>query len=100
MTESFRPPRYRVDPANAKGRVFFERSGVEMDNDGRTLLELAEAAGLSPAHGCRRGICHTCVCRMSAGRVRNVVTGDVDTQTDVDLQPCTHAAAGDVHIDL
>ncbi len=98
--ESFRPLRYRVDPADAKGRVFFERSGVDVENDGRTLLELAEAAGLSPEHGCRRGICHTCACRMSAGRVKNVVTGDIDTHTDVDLQPCIHAAAGDVHIDL
>lgn len=98
--ESFRPPRYRVDPGDATGRVFFERSGIEIASDGRTLLELAEAAGLRPAHGCRRGICHTCVCRMSAGRVRNVVTGVAHTATDVDLQPCIHAAAGDVHIDL
>ena len=98
--ESFRPPRYRIDPTDARGRVFFERSSVEIENDGRTLLELAEAAGLEPAFGCRRGICHTCVCRMSAGRVRHVVTGDTHTDTDVDIQPCIHAAAGDVHIDL
>ena len=99
-TESFRPPRYRVDPDAATGRVVFERSGVEIENDGRTLLELAEAAGLHPKSGCRRGICHTCVCRMSAGSIRHVVTGESFNATDVDLQPCVHAAAGDVHIDL
>lgn len=98
--ESFTPPRYRVRRDEADGRVYCERSGVELESDGRTLLELAEAAGLRPAYGCRRGICHTCPRRMSAGRVRNVVTGATLTATDADVQLCVHAPAGDVHIDL
>jgi ferredoxin-NADP reductase len=98
--ESFTPPRYEVHPDDSGGRVYCERSDVEVDGDGRTLLELAEAAGLRPAYGCRRGICHTCVRHMSAGRLRHAVTGATLNATDVDVQLCVHAPAGDVHIDL
>lgn len=98
--ESFTPLRYQVRPDEAGARVYCERSGLELESDGRTLLELAEAAGLRPAHGCRRGICHTCIRRMTAGRLRNVVTGATLTATDSDVQLCVHAPAGDVHLDL
>lgn len=98
--ESFTPPGYAIVPAETGGRVHFERSGVEIEGDGRTLLELAEAAGLAPAYGCRRGICHTCVRRMKAGSVRHVTTGATLRTTDVDVQLCVNAPDGDVHIDL
>lgn len=98
--ESFTPLRYAVRPDPATGRVYCERSGIEIESDGRTLLELAEAAGLAPKYGCRRGICHTCVRRMTAGRVRHVTSGATLDATDVDVQLCVHAPAGDVHIDL
>jgi ferredoxin len=98
--ESFQPLRYRVVPDDAAGRVYCERSGVVLENDGRTLLDQAEAAGLRPAHGCRRVICHTCVRHMAAGTLRRVDTGATLTATDVDVQLCVHAPAGDVHIDL
>ncbi|MDP2227443.1 MAG: ferredoxin reductase, partial [Moraxellaceae bacterium] len=35
--------------------------------EGRTLLETAEAAGLTPMSGCRQGICRTCTCRKLGG---------------------------------
>jgi ferredoxin-NADP reductase len=98
--ESYQPPRYRVHATADGGRVVCERSGLSFPNDGRTLLEQAQSAGLEPEHGCRRGICHTCIRRMSAGTVRHVVTGDTFTATDVDIQLCVHAPAGDVRIDL
>jgi stearoyl-CoA 9-desaturase NADPH oxidoreductase len=99
-TESFTPLRYRVRPDAARARVHCRRSGVVLEGDGRSLLELAEAAGLAPGYGCRRGICHTCVRRMTAGSVRHVVTGATLTATDVDVQLCVQAPVGDVHIDL
>ncbi|WP_422369608.1 pyridoxamine 5'-phosphate oxidase family protein [Pelagibius sp.] len=34
-----------------------------------TLLDLAEAAGLSPAHACRSGICGSCATKMKSGSV-------------------------------
>ena len=34
-----------------------------------SILELAEAHGLSPAFSCRSGICHTCMCALEDGEV-------------------------------
>jgi ferredoxin-NADP reductase len=82
------------------GTVRFERSGARIDADGRTLLELAEAAGLRPAHGCRMGICHTCIRPMRYGAVRDVRTGVTRTGVDGPVQLCVHVPCGDVSLDL
>lgn len=98
--ESFTPLRYTIRPDASGGRIRFEQSGLEVESDGRSLLEQAEAAGLAPSYGCRRGVCHTCVRRMTAGSLRHVVTGAPFTGSDVDVQLCVQAPAGDVHLDL
>lgn len=64
----------------------------------KPLLEALEAAGESPAHGCRMGICHECKCRKSSGSVRNILTGAV-TSGEEDIQLCVSVAAGDVTLD-
>jgi ferredoxin-NADP reductase len=84
----------------ACGTVRFERSGAQIDADGRTLLELAEAAGLRPIHGCRMGICHTCTRHMPHGTVRDLRTGITRTAVDTDVQLCVHVPDGDVALDL
>lgn len=50
--------------------VLFARSGVSAAWDGvSSILEMAEAAGLSPDFSCREGICSTCVTRLKDGSV-------------------------------
>jgi stearoyl-CoA 9-desaturase NADPH oxidoreductase len=101
-TESFGSPPATAGPA--KGTLRFARSGVEVANDGRSILEQAEAAGIRPAHGCRRGICHTCVVPRSSGCVRVLGDGTAEaTAADVAGTPvriCVTAADGDVELDL
>ncbi|ORA19047.1 flavin reductase family protein [Mycobacterium arosiense] len=99
-TESFVPPAFDV-PANPSGRrVTFSDSGLDIVDDGRSLLEQAESVGLSPEHGCRMGICHTCTRRITAGSVRNLVTGAVSTAPDEDVQICVSVPVGDVDLSL
>jgi ferredoxin len=52
-------------------QVSFQRShkAVAWKDDGVSLLELAENAGLSPDYSCRQGICGTCECRVIEGEV-------------------------------
>ncbi len=38
-----------------------------------SILDLAEANGLSPDYSCRSGICHTCVSRLEEGEVEYVI---------------------------
>jgi ferredoxin-NADP reductase len=94
-TEQFTPV---VAPAegDASGQVRFGDTVVE--NSGATLLEQAEAAGLSPEYGCRMGICFTCTKVKTSGCTRNVLTGDIDSDSDTEVQLCISAPVGDVEI--
>jgi stearoyl-CoA 9-desaturase NADPH oxidoreductase len=100
LTETFTPPRMLVTGDAATGTVRFLRSDRTAEIGEGTLLEQAEAAGLSPKFGCRMGICHTCTCRKTAGAVRNLRTGEVSDEANEDIQLCISAPAGDVALEL
>jgi ferredoxin-NADP reductase len=94
-------PRALVRPDGvAGGTVTFARSGIEVTDDGRSLLEQAEAAGLTPEHGCRMGICHTCTSSKPAGAVTDLRDGRVSDAPDCRVQICVTVPAGDVVVDL
>jgi stearoyl-CoA 9-desaturase NADPH oxidoreductase len=98
--ESFLPPSLARASDSAEGSISFARAGKRLPNSGRSLLEQAEQAGLGPKFGCRMGICHTCTCRKHAGRVRNLVTGELSGLADEDVQICVSVPVGDVELDL
>jgi stearoyl-CoA 9-desaturase NADPH oxidoreductase len=83
---------------DATGEVRFGDTVVE--NSGATLLEQAEAAGLSPEYGCRMGICFTCTKVKTSGCTRNVRTGELHRDPDTEVQLCISAPVGDVAIEL
>ena len=89
-----------VTAESSGGRVTFADSGVDVTDDGRPLLDQAEAAGLTPESGCRMGICFTCTRRKTSGAVRNVITGAVSSADEEDVQICVSAPVGDVDIAL
>lgn len=89
-----------LNPDDATGTVSFARAGAAAENSGRPLLDQAEAAGLTPAYGCRMGICFTCTSRKSAGTVRNVVTGAESSLPDEDIQICVNQPVGDCVVEL
>lgn len=99
-SESFVPPAFAVPTEASGGTVAFADSGVDVIDDGRSLLEQAEAAGLSPQSGCRMGICHTCTRRKTSGAVKNLITGAVSTADEEDVQICVSAPVGDVELAL
>ena len=100
LTETFTPPTLAVSGAAAQGTLRFLRSGHEAPVAGGTLLEQAEAAGLTPDFGCRMGICHTCTCRKTAGSVRDMRTGAISNEEDEDIQLCVSIPAGDVTLEI
>ena len=87
-------------PDSDGGTVTHLRSKVSAENPGTTLLEGAEAAGLSPRHGCRMGICHTCTAVRVSGTTRDLRTGEVDSEPGCRVQICVSAPVGDVELDL
>jgi stearoyl-CoA 9-desaturase NADPH oxidoreductase len=99
-TESFVPPAITAPANPSGGRITFADSGVDVVDDGRSLLEQAESAGLTPQNGCRMGICHTCTRRKISGTVRSLTTGAVSTAPDEDIQICVSVPVGDVDLSL
>jgi ferredoxin-NADP reductase len=81
-------------------RVTFGASGRDALTSGdTTLLDLAESAGLSPAYGCRMGVCHTCTTPLLAGCARDLRDGRL-SEAGTHVQLCVSAPAGDVTLDL
>jgi ferredoxin-NADP reductase len=99
-SEPFKLPEPKIVTEDATGSVTFKRSGVEVENDGQSLLIQAEHGNLSPRNGCRMGICHTCVCRVESGTVRHVRTGELKTLNNELVQICVNSPVGDIEIDL
>ena len=97
-TEEFTPSVIAPAEGDATGQVRFGDTVVE--NSGATLLEQAEAAGLTPEFGCRMGICFTCTKVKTSGCTRNVLNGELHTDPDTEVQLCISAPIGDVAIDL
>ncbi len=90
-----------VDPNEpVHGELSFTASGTSAANDGRTILDQAESAGLSPESGCRMGICFSCTAIKKSGCTRNVLTGETDTESDTQIQLCINAPVGDVEIEV
>jgi ferredoxin-NADP reductase len=100
-TEFFKAPRPAT--GSTEGDVAFTRSGAvlaEAANTGATLLEQAEALGLTPEFGCRMGICFSCTTRKTEGTVRNVLSGAFSSLPDEDIQICVSAPEGDCAVEL
>src|SRR4051812_22643103 len=98
--ESFVPPTFVPAGETGEGQVRFAEAGVEVTNSGASLLEQAEAAGLRPEYGCRMGICHTRTCRKRSGTHKNLITGEVSSAPDEEIQLCVSAALGDLTVEL
>jgi stearoyl-CoA 9-desaturase NADPH oxidoreductase len=89
QSESFGRRAAPVDPTASEhaitpsvtGRAFTAKAG-------QTLLDAAEAAGLSPRFGCRRGICRTCQCKKTSGTVVNLLTGQTSGPGEELIQLC------------
>jgi ferredoxin-NADP reductase len=89
-----------VDGDSADGDISFTKAGRTAANSGASLLEQAEAQGLTPEYGCRMGICFSCVSRKTEGTVRNVLTGEESSLPDEDIRICVSAPVGSCAVDL
>lgn len=89
-----------LDSDSPEGEVRFAKSNTTAVSKGTTLLEQAEEAGLTPESGCRMGICHACTCRKTAGKVRDLRTGEVSSGDEEDIQLCISVPVGTVILDI
>ncbi len=104
--ERFQPVARVVTAADAiGGTITLTGADRKIVDDGRTILEQAEAAGLSPQSGCRMGICHTCIKPLATGQVRDVRDGRLSDVAQPgcdpqDVQLCVSVPVGDVTLNF
>ena len=96
--EQFAAPVRTVSSEDAEGELTFTDSETKVDNNGQTILEQAEGAGLNPEYGCRIGICFSCVKKKDFGTTQNVLTGETCSDSDVNVKLCINKPVGDVAI--
>ncbi len=89
QSESFGRRAAAIDPDALDHAVAFAASEKTFSaKTGQSLLDAAEAAGLQPRFGCRRGICRTCQCRKRSGTVLNLLTGQTSGPGEELIQLC------------
>ena len=88
QSESFGRRAPPVDPDATQHAVAYGEAASFVARAGQTLLDAAEAAGLQPKFGCRRGICRTCQCRKRSGTVTNLLTGRASGPGEEWIQLC------------
>lgn len=91
----------RQEMAVSGDSVHFSKSGITatMGGDVRTLLEMAEDAGLEPDFSCRSGICNTCRCTLVEGEV-SYVEEPLETPPAGQVLICCARPKGRVVLDL
>jgi MOSC domain-containing protein YiiM/ferredoxin-NADP reductase len=94
------PARMIAADPDATFRVSFTRSDVQAvwSPASGTLLNLAEAAGISPAFGCRSGACGLCRTEISEGRVSYVEP--IDEPDEGYVFPCCAIPQTDCQLNL
>ncbi|MET0288264.1 MAG: ferredoxin reductase [Pseudoxanthomonas sp.] len=100
LCEAFTPPP-RQDSDIGTVQVQLTASGRSLTLPrGVSLLEALEAEGLRPTHGCRMGLCNTCVCGKSAGTTRDLSTGTLHSEPSAALKLCVSSATSDLVLEL
>lgn len=83
------------------GAINFRVSGFTAEADpGVSILVAAERAGGQLPHGCRMGICHSCIGKLQAGQVRDLRTGEVHGEVGQAVRTCVNGPCGDIEIEL
>lgn len=84
-------------------QVNFVKSAKAVEVGGmesKSLLQVAEDAGLNPLSGCRVGVCHQCVCKKASGRVFNTLTGEYSDTGVGEVQLCVSVAVSDLALEI
>lgn len=99
FTPAPRPVPLATSPNEVRVRLTRSERDLVTKGEG-SLLEQLEHAGERPTHGCRIGICHTCKCRKQSGTVQNLVTGEVSSEPDQEIQLCISVPCSDLELRL
>lgn len=99
VQEFFQPP--TLAAKGEGGEVTFTKAQKTVNSPATTnLLETAEAAGLSPEHGCRMGICYGCLTPLVSGQVRDHAADEIIDTEGTLVRICVCTAEGKAELAL
>ncbi|MFJ4787705.1 MOSC domain-containing protein [Streptomyces sp. NPDC088794] len=101
VAHTARPPHQPPGPPGTGPLVTFARSGlaVPFPEDGRNVLELADACDVPARWSCRTGVCHTCVTPLLSGEVTYAPT-PLELPDDGQVLICCARPGTDVVLDM
>src|SRR5699024_5035800 len=83
------------------GEVTFTNANKTVQAPATTnLLDTAEAAGLTPEHGCRMGICYGCLTPLVSGQVRDHAANEIMDAEGALVRICVCTAEGNAALAL
>ncbi|MCB1179425.1 MAG: iron-sulfur cluster-binding domain-containing protein, partial [Leptospiraceae bacterium] len=93
---------FQIKPSdNKEVNIQLNKSGKTLTFKGdKSLLDELEENGVYPLHGCRSGICHTCVCTKVSGTTKNLLTGETSSGGNELIQLCSTIAYEDTELEL
>ncbi|MDH6220314.1 MOSC and FAD-binding oxidoreductase domain-containing protein [Streptomyces pseudovenezuelae] len=101
VAQAARPPHQPPGPSGTGPLVTFARSGlaVPFPEDGRSVLELADACDVPARWSCRTGVCHTCVTPLLSGEITYAPT-PLELPADGQVLICCARPGTDVVLDM
>lgn len=103
FAEGFTPPAKLPvsDDEPTSHTVELTKSGIRLAISSHlSILEALEEKGFNPEHGCRMGVCHSCVCTRKSGSTQDMLSGFTDSESGMDLRICINRATSDLKLDL
>lgn len=89
-----------IEPARAEVRFASKSTGKTWTPEDGTLLEFAEAQGLTPNYGCRSGSCGSCSTKIKSGAVAYRSTPEFPTEAGEALICCAVPADESTPLEL
>lgn len=87
-----------IDEADLGGEIEFGETGMTVTSSGTTtILEAAESCGVNLVHGCRMGICRTCVTPITDGMAVDLRDG-ASYGPGEQIRTCSCVPSGRLHI--
>ncbi len=87
-----------INPEDLGGEIEFGETGITVQSSGSTtILDAAEANGVNLVHGCRMGICRTCVTPITDGVAVDLRDG-ASYGPGEQIRTCSCVPSGHLHI--
>jgi stearoyl-CoA 9-desaturase NADPH oxidoreductase len=100
LSEDFGLFNQKIEEATELQKVKLLFRAREEEVGTTNILDSLLDKGVSLQHGCKAGICNTCACMKSKGRVKNLITGKISDDSREKIKLCVSVAMTEIHLEV